>query len=77
MKIKLKYLSGNIYQATINTYLHNKEKLLSILTNLQTNLFRIDVPNMDQHTMYKWLFCGPKYCKDNQSHSLKHPSRIS
>ena len=47
-KIKMKYLG--IYTIIYCQYifLHNKEKLFSILWNLQTNLFRIDLPNIGQ-----------------------------
>ena len=59
--------SWNAYVAIvdINIYLHNKENIYSILSNLQINFVRIDLPKMDQHTGGKWLFYDPKHCKDN------------
>ena len=53
--------------------LHDKEKkLLSIQFNLQINLFRIDLPELDTDGA-----SGPKRCKDNQPQRLKHPCGIS
>ena len=42
---------------------HNKnnEKLLSIMSNLQThNLLKLDFQNVDQHTGGKWLIHGTR-----------------
>ena len=52
------------------------KKISSILSNLQTNLFMIDLPKIDRHARSKWLIHGPKHHKDNQSQSLKRHCRI-
>ena len=47
-------------------YLHNKEKLFTILSNLQTNLFRIDSSKMEG-LIYRgvWLIHGTKHREEN------------
>ena len=50
--------------------------VFSIVSNLQTNLFRIDLPKkMDQYTGVKWLI--DEHYKDNQSQTLKDLWRLS
>ena len=61
----------------IYVYLHNKEKLFSILSNSIVNLFRINLTKDGPTCRDKWLIHGPKHHKDNQSHSLKHRCRMS
>ena len=42
------------------TYIHSYYQyiFLSILSNLETSLFRIDLPKMERHTGYKWSIHG-------------------
>ena len=45
----MKFLGINVYHwslITINLYLHNNEQVFLILSNLQTDLFRIDLPKI-------------------------------
>ena len=56
-------------------FLHS-DNLFSILSNLQSNLIRIDFPNIEWIYRDKWLINGTKHNKDNQSQNLKHPCRI-
>ena len=44
---------------------------------LQTYLFDVDFPKVDQHTGGKMLFYGTKRRKDNQMQSLELPCSIS
>ena len=75
----------NTYVAIyINRYyqyiFHIIKKIFSILLHLQTNLFVIDMQkkwsNIQGQVVNPWPN-GPKHHKDNQSQSLKHPSKIS
>ena len=53
------------------TFLHNVEKyIFSILFKLQTNLYRIYLPKMDQRTWDKWLIHAHIQRKDSQSQHL-------
>ena len=55
-----------------------QKKLFSFMSNLQTYYhFKLDFPNVDQHTRGKWLINGTKRSRDNQLQSLELPSRIS
>ena len=51
---------------------NNKNKLFSIMSNLQTYYFyfKLDFQKTDQHTAGKWLIHGTKRHKDNQLQSL-------
>ena len=55
---KLKCFGGNVYQQMLPTYilLHNHKDLLSILSSLHTNVYRIHLPKnkMDLHDWGKW-----------------------
>ena len=50
--------TGFIWQVTLaavyyqHTLSHDKEKVFSILSNLQTNIFRIDLPKMDDISLH-------------------------
>ena len=52
--------------------------LFPFVPNLQTYYyFKLDLPDVDQHTEGKWLTHGNKHRKDNQLQSLEIPCRIS
>ena len=55
----------SLYMLFLYTF---RETLSSILSKLQTSLFRINVPTIDWHTWGKWLFHGTKYNTDNHNH---------
>ena len=56
----------------------NNKKLLSIMSNLQTQLsFQTRFPKSGPHTGGKWLVHGTKHRKDNQLQNLELPCKLS
>ena len=54
-----------------------QKKLFSLMSNLQTYYFKLDLQKVDQHTGGKCLIHGTKRRKDHQLQSLELPCRIS
>ena len=54
------------------------KKLFFIMPHLPThNLFKLDFPQVDQHTGGQWLIHGTKRRKDNQLYPLSDPKLSS
>ena len=52
--------------------------ILYIMSNLQTDWqYKLDIQNVDQHSVGKWSIHGTKRRKDNQLQILELPCRIS
>ena len=54
-----------MHQYLLWIYINLKRNTFLILSNLQTNLFRIDLPKHGPTYGGEWLIHGSKYRKDN------------
>ena len=74
--IKETKISSDMSIVTLRGYLFDLEHIFSLLSNLPSNLFKIE---LQKQTTYrgKWLIHDTKHLKDNKSHNLKNPCRIS
>ena len=50
-----------------------QKMFFTLMSNLQTCHFKLDLQNVDQHARGKWLIHSTKGRKVNQLHSLETP----